>query len=89
MRAGTGAPGTSTSSNGPTATAIRYVGKGGVGANRVAVQPSPWRVRAATAVLPWTAAPSGARTVTCHCAFHRGSSKQGKARRASIGSKSV
>ncbi len=89
MRAGTGAPGTATSSNGPAAIATRYVGKGGVVSKRVADQPSPWRVREAGAVLLYTRTPSGARTVTVQGVFHRGSSKHGNARRASIGSKSL
>jgi hypothetical protein len=75
----------STTSNGPTAKAIRYVGSGGVAANATRVEP-PSDVVFAAAPLEMATFPLGTTRVTSNGVLKEGSSKHGKARRASTGS---
>ena len=75
----------SSSSNGPTARATRYDGRGGVGAKLTRVR-SPWSVLDCTGELDRATSPRGTTSVSCQGTLNPGSSKQGNSRRAPSGS---
>ena len=74
----------STRSKGPTANATRYDGSGFVSSKRTAFIPPGSAVSAATGVLESAVSPSRTWSVSCQGTLYEGSSKQGKARRASM-----
>ena len=73
-------------SSGPTTKATRYVDITMVGANRTRTRPSPSGSRSVSAVLDTASRPSATTSVVAKVALNAGSSKQGKARRASVDS---
>lgn len=74
----------SSTSNGPTAKAIRYLGSGFVSANRTVFHPSAPAFSSSTGVFETAMSEACTRSVSCHGTLNPGSSKQGNARRANM-----
>src|SRR5215831_5357849 len=88
MLPGIDIPVTGTSSKGPTATATKYEGSGGLISNVTSFVVSALFCLA-IGMLAMILSPLGIVAVTFQEILNEGSSKQGQARRASAGSKSV
>src|SRR4051812_1418502 len=81
MRPGTDKPGTGVNSKGPTASATRYEGIGGVRPNAIVLVAAAV-VSSAAGALATAASAAGIASVTCHGILKAGSSQHGKAFRA-------